>query len=184
MKSILAGIFSVLVLVFSGTAAAQTKGEAVVVDAVDAVVTVLEVDRDARIVTVRGPRGNVAVIAVPPEAQNLDQVQPGSRFKVRYAESVAVAVIKGGVASSSSGRSVKLAPKGDIPGGIVVNMRQIAGVVEAIDYGSRMLSVRGPQGNLLVVTAGDEVQNLEQISVGDVISVEYTESLAMRMIRE
>jgi hypothetical protein len=67
---------------------------------------------------------------------------------------------------------------------MVVNIVQIAGVVESIDYGSRLVSVRGPEGNLLVVTAGDDVQNLEQIKTGDVISVEYTESLAMRMIRE
>jgi hypothetical protein len=33
-------------------------------------------------------------------------------------------------------------------------------------------------------TAGDEVQGLEQIQTGDLISVEYTESPAMRMIRE
>ena len=122
-------------------------------------------------------------IKVPPEAQNLDQVQPGSRFKVRYLESVAVSIKKGGAASSSAGRKVTLAPKGDVPGGMVVNMVQIAGVVESIDYGSRKLSVRGPEGRLLNVAAGDDVQGLEQIQTGDSISVEYTESLAMRMIK-
>ena len=121
-------------------------------------------------------------IKVPPEAQNLDQVQPGSRFKVRYLESVAVSIKKGGAASSSAGRSVTLAPKGDVPGGIVVNMVQIAGVVESIDYGSRKL-LRGPEGRVLNITAGDDVQGLEQIQTGDSISVEYTESLAMRMIK-
>jgi len=33
-------------------------------------------------------------------------------------------------------------------------------------------------------TAGDEVQGLEQIQAGDLVSVEYTESPAMRMILE
>ena len=184
MKSKLAVILGGLALVISGTVAAQTKGEAMVVDAVETVVTVVDVDQDARVVTFMGPQGRLATFNVPPEAQNLDQVHPGARFKVRYVESVAVAITKGGAASSSAGRSVSLAPKGDIPGGMVVNVRQIAGVVETIDYGSRVLSVRGPEGNLLVMTAGEAVKGLEQIQTGDRISIEYTESLAMRMIKE
>lgn len=184
MKYKLAVIFGGLALVISGTAAAQTKGEAIVVDAVETVITVVEVDQDARVVTFMGPQGHLATFNVPPEAQNLDQVHPGARFKVRYVESVAVAITKGGAASSSTGRSMRLAPKGDIPGGMVVSLHQIAGVVENIDYGSRVLSVRGPEGNLLVVTAGEDVQALEQIQTGDRISVEFTESLAMRMIKE
>lgn len=184
MKSRFAVILGGLALVISGAAAAQVKDEAIAVDAVEAVVTVTDVDREARVVTFKGPQGRVATIEVPPEAQNLDQVHPGARFRVRYVQSVAVTIAKGGAASSSAGRSVRLAPKGDIPGGMVVNLHQIAGIVETIDYGSRMLSVRGPEGKLLVVTAGDEVQGLEKIEKGDRISVEYTESLAMRMIKE
>jgi hypothetical protein len=184
MKFRLAITLGAFTLVLSGAALAQTKGEAIAVDAIDTIVTVVDVDQNARAVTVRGPLGRTTVITVPPEAQNLDQVHPGARFKVRYVESVAVAITKGGAASSSAGRSMRLAPKGDIPGGMVVNVRQIAGVVETIDHGRRLVSLRGPEGNLLVVTATDEVQGLEQIEAGDRISVEYTESLAMRMIRE
>jgi len=40
------------------------------------------------------------------------------------------------------------------------------------------------QGKLLNIKADDEVQDLEQIQTGDTISVEYTESLAMRMIKD
>jgi hypothetical protein len=184
MKTAFAIILGLLTLVLSGLAPAQDKGEAVVVDTVETVVTVVEVDREKRVVIVRGPAGNLTEVAVPPEAQNLDQVQPGSRFRVKYLESVAVKVRKGGAASSSAGRTMKLAPKGDTPGGVIVNMLQVAGVVETIDYGTRVVSVRGPEGRLLIFTVADEVQGLEKVQVGDTISVEYTESLAMRMIKE
>jgi hypothetical protein len=184
MKTSLAVILGLLTLALPSLAPAQEKGGAVVVDSVEAVVTVVEVNREARTVIIRGPEGNLAEFAVPPEAQNLDQVQPGSRFRVQYLQSIAVSVRKGGAASSSAGRTVKTAPKGDTPGGIVVNMRQIAGVVESIDYGTRMLSVRGPEGRLLVFTAAEDVKGLEQVQTGDTISVEYTEALAMRMIKE
>ena len=184
MKSRLAIILGAFALGLSGTAPAQTKDQAMAIDATDAVITVVEVDHNRRTVTVRGPRGNVAVITVPPEAQNLDQVHPGARFMVRYVESVAVSITKGGAASSSSGRSVKLAPKGDIPGGTVVNVSQIAGVVDTIDYSGRILSIRGPEGNVLAIKVSDDVPDLEKLEKGDRISVEYTESLAMRMIKQ
>jgi hypothetical protein len=184
MKSRLAVIGGVLALVFSATASAQIKDGAIAIDAVETVVTVVDVDPEAHVVTFRGPEGRLATINVPAEAQNLDQVHPGARFRVRYVESVAIAITKGGATSSSARRVVMLAPKGDIPGGTVVNVHQIAGVVETIDYGSRLLSLRGPKGNLLVVKAGDEVQSLDGIQTGDIISAEYTESLAMRMIKE
>ena len=173
-----------LLLAFGCSAMAQEKDRAMVSDVIETVVTVVDIDRDARAVTVRGQDGGMTTIQVPEEAQNLDQVHPGARFRVRYLRSVAVAINKGGVASSSSGRTVKMAPKGDIPGGMIVNMSQVTGVVESVDYDSRLMSVRGPEGNLLVVTADEAVQGLEQIHVGDTISVEYTESLAMRMIKE
>lgn len=184
MKPGFAVILGLLTLAFSAAVPAQTKDEAIVVDAIETVVTVVEVDRENRTVVIRGPAGNLTEIAVPPESQNLDQVQPGSKFRVAYLQSVAVSLKKGGAASSSAGRTVKMAPKGDTPGGVIVNMRQIAGVVETIDYNTRVVSLRGPEGRLLIFTADDAVQGLEQVQTGDTISVEYTESLAMRMIRE
>lgn len=184
MKFIRTTVLISLFLAFCWGAMAQEKDRAMVSDVIETVVTVVEIDREARIVTVRGKDGGMTTIKVPEEAQNLDQVNPGARFRVRYLRSVAVAINKGGVASSSSGRSVRMAPKGDIPGGMIVNMSQATGVVESVDSDSRLLSVRGPEGNLLVVTADEAVQGLEQIHVGDTISVEYTESLAMRMIKQ
>src|SRR3954468_5719458 len=144
MKSRHAVTLAVLAFGLCGAVAAQTKDEAVAINVTDAVVTVLAVDESARTVTVRGPSGNTTVITVPPESQNLDQVHPGARFKVRYVESVAVSITKGGAASSSAGRTMTLAPKGDIPGGTIVHLRQIAGVVDSINYGSRLVSIRGP----------------------------------------
>lgn len=184
LKFHLASIPGMALLAIAVAAMAQTKDEAVVVDSVDAVVTVVEVNRDARTVTLRGPKGNVEEVAVPPEAQNLDQVQPGNRFHVRYLASVAVAIRKGGAASSSSGRTVKTAAKGETPGGVVMNMRQVAGIIESIDYGTRVVSVSGPEGRVRSFTVDDAVQGLEALEKGDTISVEYTESVALNMIRE
>ena len=49
--------------------------------------------------------------------------------------------------------------------------------VTAIDYEARELSLRGPQGNIITITAGDHIERLEDISVGDSIVTTYVASL-------
>lgn len=43
--------------------------------------------------------------------------------------------------------------------------------VTAIDYETREVSMRGPQGNIVTITAGDHIERLEDITVGDFNSV-------------
>jgi hypothetical protein len=164
-------------------AQAQLKDGAVVVDQVEAVVTVTKVDQKARTVTFRGPKGGIATLNIPPEAQNLDQVKPGQQYKMKYVEAVAVAISKGGAPSASAGEQVKLAPKGAKPGGMMVRAAQISGVVDAIDYTNRYVAVRGPKGNTLALKAAEDVA-LDQLSAGDRITIAYTEALAVEMVAQ
>jgi Cu/Ag efflux protein CusF len=162
---------------------AQSKGGAVAVEQTDAVVTVTKVDMKARTVSFRGPRGDIATLMVPAEAQNLDQVKPGQQFRMKYVESVAVEIQKGGKASASATQEMNLAPKGAKPGGVMVRTQQIAGVVDAIDYGNRYVAVRGPKGNVLAFKVADDVK-LDQIAAGDRIVLTHTEALAIEMVAQ
>ena len=137
-------------------AQAQLKDGAVVVDEVEAVVTVTKVDPKARTVAFRGPKGGIATLNIPPEAQNLDQVKAGQQYKMKYVEAVAVAISKGGEPSATAGEQVKLAPKGAKPGGMIVRAAQLSGVIDAIDYTNRYVAVRGPKGNTLALKAADD----------------------------
>jgi Cu/Ag efflux protein CusF len=181
MKLRIAALLCSLTLV--PAAQAQVKDGAVVVDQVEAVVTVTKVDPKARTVTFRGPKGGIATLNIPPEAQNLDQVKPGQQYKMKYVEAVAVAISKGGAPSASGGEQVKLAPKGAKPGGMMVRSAQISGVVDAIDYTNRYVAVRGPKGNTLALKVAEDVA-LDQLSAGDRITLAYTEALAVEMVAQ
>ena len=181
MKKILAAATAVAILAFPFAAGAQEKG-AVVVGQTEAVVKVVSIDRQARTVTFQGPKGNRVTMKVPKEAQNFDQVKVGSTFNVKYVEAVAVALQRGGRASASADRTVRLAPKGGTPGGVMVNTAQISATVEAIDYANRELAVKGPKGNILAFKVADEVQGFDQVKIGDSISLVYAEALAMEML--
>jgi hypothetical protein len=160
---------------------AQLKDAAVAGGEVEAVVTVTKVDAQARTVTFRGPKGGVATLTVPAEAQNLDQVKPGQQFRMKYLEAVAVEIYKGGKPSAAAQQQVRLAPKGGKPGGVMVNTQQVAGVVDAIDYGNRYIAVRGPKGNTLALKVADDVK-LENLSAGDRIVLTHSEALAVEMV--
>jgi hypothetical protein len=172
---------SALALVLSLGALAQPS-VTLITEPVEAVVTVTKVDRKGRTVTIRGPAGNLHTLAVPKEAKNLDQVKPGDRFRMTYAEAAAVALTKGGKAQAGIEEMVSLAPKGARPGGYKVRTFNVSGVVEAIDYKRRQVSVRGPKGNIVSLPVSGEVKNLESVSVGELITVIYSEALAMEMV--
>ena len=50
-------------------------------------------------------------------------------------------------------------------------------VVTAIDYDTREVSLKGPQGNIVTITAGDHIERLNDIKVGDSIVTTYIASL-------
>jgi len=168
-------------LALAAPAGAQSlKDGAVAAEQTEAVVTVMGVNPDKRTVTVRGPKGNVAVLDVPPEAQNLDKVKAGDRFKMKYIEAVAVAIGKGGEPAQSETRDVTASPKGGTPGGTIMKTLRRSVVIDAIDYKSRYIAVRGTSGATLALKVADGVP-LEQISAGDRISVAYTQAVIVEM---
>lgn len=164
-----------------GATPAQAQPKAAMAGAeVEALVTVVSIDKQKRTVVFRGPRGNEVELQVPPEAQNLDQVKKGSVFRVKYAEAIAIAVTRGGAPSKSDEQNMQLAKKGANPGGAATRTRHVSGVVEAIDLKTRYVALRGPQRSLSL-QVGDDVK-LEELKVGDRISIAYTQGLALEMV--
>ncbi len=162
---------------------AQPKDSAMAVQETEAVVTVTKVDKEARSVTFRGPRGNLGTLDLPKESQNLDQVKVGQQYKLKYVEAVAVDIRKGGTPSAAVAQEVKLAPKGAKPGGLMVRTVQLAGVIDAVDYKERYIAVRGPKGNVTPIKVGTDI-NMEQLAAGDRISVTHTAALAIDMVAQ
>lgn len=165
------------------SAQAQVKDSAMAVQEAEAVVTVTKVNKDARTVTFRGPRGNLGTLDVPKESQNFDQVKVGQQYKMKYVEAVAVDIRKGGVPSAAAAQEVKLAPKGAKPGGLVVRTVQLAGVIDAVDYNERYIAIRGPKGNVMPLKVGSDI-NMQELAAGDRISVTHTAALALEMVAQ
>ena len=161
---------------------AQVKDSAVAVKETEAVVTVTKVDKEKRTVTFRGPKGNLGTLTVPKEGQNFDQVKAGQQYRMKYVEAVALEIRKGGKPAASTSDQVKVSPKGSKPGGIMAQTLQVSGVVDAIDFTDRYIAVRGPKQTLSLKVADDVP--LDQLAIGDVISVTHTAALAIEMVAQ
>ena len=59
-----------------------------------------------------------------------------------------------------------------------VTISAVTATVEAIDLATRTVTLVRPDGKSLVVQAGEQVRNLEQVRIGDKVTVEYYEGLA------
>ena len=53
--------------------------------------------------------------------------------------------------------------------------------ITAIDPATRAVTLKGPQGNEVVIVAGPEVKNFAQMKVGDNVAVEYVEALTLEL---
>jgi len=71
---------------------------------------------------------------------------------------------------------------GTAPGkGGVAEVVKLTATITAIDKATRDVTLKGPQGNELVLTAGPDVKNFDQMKVGDQVAVEYVQALTLEL---
>ena len=58
----------------------------------------------------------------------------------------------------------------------------ITAVVEAIDQETRVVTLRGPQGNSVTFTVTEEARNLGQVKAGDLVDVEYLQEISIEVM--
>src|SRR5262245_22083310 len=83
------------------------------------------------------------------------------------------------------------AQKPDVKGGTVVASEpgkaavvravKLTAQVVSIDKTSRTVTLKGPQGNVVDVVAGDEVKNFAQIKIGDFVVVSFVQSHSLEL---
>jgi hypothetical protein len=141
--------------------------------------TVMAIDLKTRMVTLKGPKGEVRDIKVGEEAVNLPQVKVGDLVTVKYYESLAVEVMKPGtVAGAGEKSAVVRAKPGEMPGGMAARQSTVTATVTAIDKKKGTITLKGPDGKTVIAKAEDP-KNLDKVKVGDDLMITYTEALAI-----
>ena len=90
---------------------------------------------------------------------------------------LAVAAFAGPAAAQTGGVVV-----GSSPGkGGVAQTVEMTATITAIDKATRDITLKGPQGNEVTVTAGPEVKNFDNMKVGDQVKAKYVEALTLEL---
>jgi Cu/Ag efflux protein CusF len=66
-------------------------------------------------------------------------------------------------------------------GGAAFEAIQLQGKVKSIDRKARKVVVVGPNGNEMEFVLGDEARNFDQIKKGDLVTLSYTQALALEL---
>lgn len=142
--------------------------------------TVQAVDQEKRIVTLKGPEGNVFDVKVGPEVRNLPQVKPGDIVVAKYFEAVAVEVKKGGVGirGKETETAVSRAPLGEKPAGAVATTTTVTANVTKVDPKKQVVTLEGPSGRSVNVKVKDPAV-FAQIKPGEQVEMVVTEALAI-----
>ncbi len=68
---------------------------------------------------------------------------------------------------------------GDKPGAIASRIVTVEATVEAINYNSRIVTLRGPKGKVVTMHVDERARNFNQIKVNDKVEAEYFEAVAL-----
>ena len=115
--------------------------------------TVVIVDLERRMLTIKTPEGRFEVLHVPDEVTRLDQVKIGNKLTISQTDAIAVDLRKGPDAASvsSTAETVTDREPGRKPAGTIIDTMTLSGQVEAVDKANSTVTVRGP-------TTDDDVQ--------------------------
>jgi outer membrane protein len=163
------------------TAVGVAPGMAVGSRTITANATVAAIDMTTRVVTLRRADGTTFSVVAGPDVRNLPQLRVGDSVTLDYVDVLTVELKKGGTGAPASIVARTDATRtelGQRPGGAVVKETKIVADVIAVDSANQRVTLRGPQGNQVVLPVRDRAQ-FNLIRVGDQIEADYVEAVAL-----
>ena len=155
------------------------RGEAA---AIQATFSVESVDAQKRLITLKGPEGNVGEFEVGDQVQRLSEIKPGDKLHAEY-KVAAVAELREPTAEEKSAPLVEMtsgergaaeAP----PAGAIARAVRVVTTIDALDQASQSITVKGPEGNTVTAHVEDPTV-FSHLTVGQTIVVKFAETLVL-----
>jgi hypothetical protein len=145
--------------------------------------TITAIDPVTREVHVTDAQGQTFVFAVGSGPKNFDQLKTNDHVRLKLTRAVAISVSPGnGIRSSEETVSVASAPLGQMPSGSVQRRTKIVADVIGVDRKRGLLKVKDPQGNVVEARVRHP-ELLDNVKVGDQLTLDYTEAIAVSVTR-
>lgn len=154
----------------------EIEGEVLVIPA-----KVKAINKKTRELTLVSPDGKLAKIKCGPDVRDFEQIRVGDEVKTTLLESVEVLVTEAAQQTGEQVTEVNRAPVGSKPSFEVVDAVEINALILAIDYKTREMTLKEPDGRVLKMKAGPDVEHLDKIKVGDSVVTRFTEALSIEV---
>jgi hypothetical protein len=154
------------------------KGE---VSAVKVRGTISAIDKDARTITLKGPKGRTLTLDVQ-DPSKLDAVKVGDPVVATYMEAVAIQLRKSGTAApGASVQESRVSSKpGENPAGAIAREVTVTATVTAVNTKAGTVTIKGPRGHEETIKARDP-KNLQGVKAGDLVEITYVQALAVAL---
>lgn len=164
--------------------AASAPGKAVVAGKVEVSATVVAIDAATRTATLRGAKGKIVDVVVPPEVRNFNEIRVGDLVTVEYVRALTLQLKPTGSIRSSTTETVTApAAPGAVAGGGAAKQVVIMANVTAVNAKDSTVTLRGPKGNSVDLHVPDPAQ-LKRVKVGDQVEAVYTEAMAVAVTHQ
>ncbi|HID40129.1 MAG TPA: hypothetical protein EYP36_11530 [Calditrichaeota bacterium] len=148
---------------------------------VTTVMTVKEIDLPNRLFVLEYDDGNVVALQAADDLENIDKIKVGDKVEVTYFKSEAVYVTAPDAERPpvTESQTVQVDTKDGKPRKVTVKITERTSTVEAINYQTRDVTIKDPDGKVSTITVKPDVKNLENVKVGDQVVLQVTEAVAV-----
>jgi hypothetical protein len=144
--------------------------------------TVKAIDKKNRVVTLKYPDGKEAKIKCGPEVRNFAQIQVGDDVRAEFVESVELYIADSPEKPDANETvGMQRAPLGAKPSVKAVESAEVKATVEAIDYKTREVTLRGPEGKLQKLTVGPAAKRFNEVKPGDTVVARLTKAVSIEV---
>ncbi|HSD97537.1 MAG TPA: hypothetical protein VLB06_10390 [Sulfuricaulis sp.] len=156
------------------------SGAIVVTDSVSVKVTVVDINKKERRLTLRDESGAKLDVIAGEEVRNFAQIKKGDIVEVEYHRAAATTLEKVSDTNvAGQVTEVERAPAGAKPGAWAMQTSSIVATVLEIDTKNRLLTVQGPKGGIVTVKVPADMKTFDSLKKGDKISAVYSEAVAI-----
>jgi Cu/Ag efflux protein CusF len=140
--------------------------------------TIMAIDHDTRIISLKDDKGNYEDVYAGPEVQRFNELKVGDKVTFKYQESVVVQVRKPGEPGMPSGEQPPAIARNATakPSGSITEQQTANVTVQSVDEKAGAITVMTEDGRSMSYKVKDK-GNLKGVVAGDKISITYTTAL-------
>ena len=183
-------IAAAVMSIMAGAAVAQTGGAAAVksepgkvtvAETAQLTASVEAVDKAKRLITLKGPEGNIFVFQAGPAVKNFDQIKVGDLVVARYIEALTLELKPGGgqIRERTERENAVSAKPGEAPGVAAGRQVTVIADVMSLDAKKQTVRLRGPQRTVDLKVR--DPNQFKLIKVGDQVEATFTEAVAIAL---